>query len=121
MGMEERRNALKVLALSLGVANLLIERLPTRFPPGRNAFEGADPVGNAKDIDTDGHFLRTEGQRRKGHITAVAAANDADLAGIDCTRGNEIFFSPDTIVEIGFAMLKVGCLEEALAVTAAAA
>ena len=120
-GMEQRADAHQALLVGHRIAEFSVQGRALGFPPGRDAFQRAQPVGHAKDVDADGEGIRAEAERRQRHVAAVAATDDADAAGVDHAGADQHLLALDHVVEIGFAVATVIGGIEALAIAGAAA
>ena len=121
VGMENRRDGNEHVALALGIADFLIQRLAETFPVRRNAFQRAQPVADAEQVDANLELVGLESQRGQRHVTAVAATHDADAFAVDVIERLQVLLRLDAILQRLVAMLLVIGGKEALAVTRAAA
>ena len=121
VGVEQRRDGNEHVALAFRIADFLIERLAETFPVRRNAFQRAQPVADAEQVDANLEFARLECQRGQCHVTAVAATHDADAFAVDVIERLQVLLRLDAILQRLVAVLLVIGGKEGLAVTRAAA
>src|SRR5690606_33153493 len=79
------------------------------------------PVGDAKNIDAHFKLIRSKCHRCHGHVTAIAAADNADFRAVDVGLSGQPVFAGDAVLEILVPVIAVIHLIEGLAVPAAAA
>ncbi len=90
--------ALRVFAVGKAdFADFLIERFAKTLPVRRNAFQRAQPVADAEDVDADLEFFRLERERRQRHIAAVATTHDADAVRVDVVERLQVLLRIDAI------------------------
>ena len=119
--MEQRRDPAQALGIFGRVTQLGEQRIPLRSPPGRNAFQRPQPVGDTEDVYPGLEYFRPKRQRRGHHVAAVTPAHDADPVGGDPVHRGQHVACGNHIIQVAFAMAAVISRIEGLAVAGTAA
>ena len=107
------------LRLALGrcrIAHALIEKLPARFPVGRNSLEQRDQIRGADYINRSRVYIRRKGHTCQRGVAAIRTTHDADALRISDAFGDQIFRAPGNVVLHLIAPLFVASIEKLLSI-----
>src|SRR5690606_19001650 len=106
--------------LIVEIAHFLFECGAKRFPPWRDARNGAVPVRYAEKIHASSKSIGSERKGGKGHVATVRSPDNACTILVHKASGSEHLLALDHVIQIGIPVFTVVQVIERLTVSARA-